>query len=156
MGVRMRATMLRVALVGMTTCAALAIDAPAAPAAPKAKVQVAALDATSKEVRRSAFNGNEVGLTVFYSVNPDCSSGPLVDVRIVKPPANGEITFQEMAARVEYPKEHFRAHCNGQTVNAVKALYTSHENFVGIDRMQIEVAYKTGYVRRYSVIMDVR
>ena len=77
-------------------------------------------------------------------------------MRVAKPPANGEITFQEVRARVEYPKDHFRAHCNGQTVDAVKALYTSRENFTGTDRMQIEVDYKTGHVRRYSVIMDVR
>ena len=74
----------------------------------------------------------------------------------VKPPANGEITFQEVRAHVEYPKEHFRAHCNGKVVDAVKALYASREDFTGTDRMQIEVDYKTGYVRRYSVIMDVR
>jgi len=83
-------------------------------------------------------------------------SAALVDVRVAKPPANGEITFQEVRARVEYPKDHFRAHCNGESVDAVKALYTSRENFTGTDRMQIEVDYKTGHVRRYSVIMDVR
>jgi len=129
---------------------------PAAPAAQKGKAQVAALTTTTAEVRRSAFSGNEVSLAGFYTVNTDCSSGSLVDVRVVKPPANGEVTFQEVRTQAEFQKDHVRARCNGKPVDAVKVLYRSHESFTGTDRMQIEVDYKNGRVRRYSVVIDVR
>src|SRR5262245_60829072 len=116
-------TALSMAVVG----AILAIGS-TAQAAQKGK-QLAALDTTSSEVRRSVFSGNELRLTYFYTVNSDCSSGPLVDVRIAKAPAHGDIKFQETRARVELKKDHFRAHCNGKQVDSVSALYTSHDDF---------------------------
>lgn len=144
----------RTALYTAVLGAVVAIGAPCQ-AAPKGK-QIAALDTTNAEVRRSVFSGNELRLTYFYTVNSDCSSGPLVDVRVVKPPANGELSFQELRSRVEFKKDHFRAHCNGKLVDAIGAFYTSRDNFTGTDKMQIEVDYKTGFVRRYSLIIDVR
>ena len=145
----------RTALSAAAVGVILAIGA-TSQAAPKGKTELAALDATSLEVRRSVFSGNELRLTHFYTVNPDCSSGPLVDVRVVKPPANGEMTFQEVRSRVELKKDHQRAHCNGKPVDAVAASYKSRENFTGTDKMQIDVDYKNGVVRRYSVTVDVR
>ena len=150
----MHAIVFRTALGTAVVSAVLVIGA-TAQAAQKGK-QLAALDTTNTEVRRSGFSGNEIKLTYFYTVNPDCSSGPLVDVRIVKPPAHGEISFQELRSIVEYKKDHFRAHCNGKMVDSVGAVYTSRDDFTGIDKIQIEVDYKTGQVRRYSLTIDVR
>src|SRR5262245_36197514 len=125
----------RTLLTAATAGAVLAIGA-TCQAAPKGKTQVAALDTPNLEVRRSGFSGNEIKLTYFYTVNPDCSSGPLVDVRVVKPPAHGEMRFEEVRSKVELKKDHLRAHCNGKLVDAVGARYTSHDDFTGTDKVQ--------------------
>jgi hypothetical protein len=150
----MRNLVFRTALTTAVVGAVLAFGA-TSQAAPKGK-QVAALDTTNQEVRRSGFSGNEIKLTYFYTVNSDCTSGPLVDVRVVKPPTHGEMKFEEVRSRVEYPKDHFRAHCNGKLVDAVGVRYTSNDDYTGSEKVQIEVDYKTGFVRRYSLTIDVR
>jgi hypothetical protein len=150
----MHEVVFRTALSTAAVGAILALGA-TCQAAPKGK-QVAALDTPNLEVRRAGFSGNEIKLTYFYTVNSDCSSGPLVDVRIVKPAAHGEMRFEEVRSKVELRKDHLRAHCNGKLVDAVGARYTSRDDFTGTDKVQIEVDYKTGFVRRYSLIIDVR
>jgi hypothetical protein len=133
----------------------LAVDGTPA-RAQKAKQQLAAVDMARSEVRRSVFSGNEMQVGQFWTVKPDCSSGPLVDIRIVKAPSHGDVSLQESRSVVELKKEHARAHCNGKSVDALGMFYISKGDFTGTDKMQIEVDYKVGLVRRISIIVNVR
>jgi hypothetical protein len=119
-------------------------------------MQVAALDITHSEFRRSVFSGNEMQVGTFALVKADCSTGPLVDIRMVKQPANGKASFQEVQTVVDLKKDSVRAHCNGKSVDAVAMFYTANEDFTGPDKLEIEVDYKNGFVRRYSIVVNVR
>jgi hypothetical protein len=114
------------------------------------------LSFSETEVRRAAFSGNESRLGVFYSVGPDCVGGAIPDIRLVRPPANGEVSFQETRTSADFDKESRRANCNGKPVDGVVMNYRSREGYSGTDRFQIEVDYKAGVVRGYSVIVNVR
>lgn len=155
-GMAMYDVVFRTALTGATIGVVVAIGATSSEAGKKAKPEIAALEMTGSQFRRSVFSGNEARIAQFWTVNADCSSGPLVDVRVVKSPSNGQVSFQEVRSIVELKKEHQRAHCNEKPVDAVGMFYTSREDFTGTDKMQIEVDYKSGFVRRYSIIVDVR
>jgi len=139
-----------------TAAVVLAIGATAAPAAPKTKPQLAVMESTSSELRRSVFSGNEMQITTFYTLKSDCLSAPLVDVRILKPPAHGEISLQEVRSVIELEKEHFRAHCHGKSIDAVAMFYTSQPDFTGMDKLQVEVDFRNGKIRRYTISVNVR
>jgi hypothetical protein len=132
------------------------VSASIAHSAPKAKVHRASVQATESEVRRSGFSGNEMQLGLFWWVNPDCSSSQRPDVRIVKAPSHGEMTFKEVFSVVEIRGGHPRARCNGQPVAAVGMFYTSNEDFTGQERLTVDIDYRDGSVRRQTVVVDVR
>lgn len=150
----------RMGLVAGTICCALAGAVMAAGSASsepakKPRAQKASVTPTEFELRRSVFSGNEMRFAPLYYVNADCSSTP-PDFRVVKPPANGEITFQEVSAIVELRKDAQRAHCNGKPAQGIAMFYKSNEDFTGQDRITVDIDFKTGVIRRYLVIVDVR
>ena len=122
----------------------------------KPKPQNVTLQSNEMELRRSVFSGNEVRLGVLWAVEANCDGTPLPDVRVVKQPSNGELSFREIRSVVELKKDSPRAHCNGKPVNGVGVFYKSGEDFSGTERMQIEVDYKIGLIRRFSLIVSVR
>ena len=46
--------------------------------------------------------------------------------------------------------------CNGKPLEAVYLYYKSHDNFVGKDKIILDVDPKIGRVRRYTFTVDVR
>src|SRR5262245_59312946 len=117
----MNALIARAGLIA-TLLGAILLSAGGAHSAQK-KVQKAAIQPTEFEVRRTGFSGSELRLRVFGWVNADCTSGSRPDVRIVKGPKNGEMTFKEVYSVVELPRGYVRSRCNGQPVNGVGMFY---------------------------------
>jgi hypothetical protein len=145
------------ALLGVAILAAAgASSAALAQSGKKSRAQSVTLQSTEKELRRSVFSGNEVRLGVLWGVEANCEGTPLADVRVFKQPANGDLSFRETSSVVELKKESARAHCNGRPINGVAVFYKSREDFTGTERMEIEVDYKIGLIRRYSLIVSVR
>jgi hypothetical protein len=104
----------------------------------------------------SVFSGNEARLLAPNWVNTDCTSGSRPDVRVVSSPANGSIRLENMQIAISRNSDNSRAHCNGKQVDTVGVFYKSREGFVGTDRAVIEADFKTGIVRRYTTVIDVR
>jgi hypothetical protein len=120
------------------------------------KAKKADLNTTELQVRRSVFSGNELQALKLWWVNADCSPGELPDARVVRAASNGEVSFQEVRTAVDLPKGTARSHCNGKPVNALAMVYKSRDDFVGEDNIVIDVDFKLGLLRRYSVKVDVR
>jgi hypothetical protein len=153
----MRSCILFTLLLATVITAADAMRSEAsAQSAKKPRAQSVALQMDEKEVRRSVFSGNEVRIGMLYAVDAGCEGTPLADVRVVRQPAKGELSFREMSGVVELKKNSPRARCNGTPIKGVGVFYRSREDFTGTDRMQIEVDYKVGLLRRYTLIVDVR
>ena len=136
--------------------AALMVEAPAAQSAPKAKTHRGSVQPTDSEIRRSSFSGNETQLRLFWWINADCSSGIRPDIRIVRAPSHGEMTFKQVYSVVELVRTSPLARCNGQPVDAVGMFYTSEDDFAGQERMTVDVDYRQGTVHRHTVVVDVR
>lgn len=98
---------------------------------------------------RSVFSGNEARLAAFNSVNADCSSGPLPDLRIVTAPAHGAYRLEETTIQIDRPPNTARASCNGKPVSAVAVHYKPTAEFVGSDDLVVDVDFRNGTVRRY-------
>jgi hypothetical protein len=122
----------------------------------KARFQKAAIDATPWEARRSVFSGNEMRLGAFGTLNSDCSSGSLPDIRLVKSPASGEISFEETRSIVGVRPTHPWRVCNGLQYDTIRMSYKSRDDFVGKDRVIIDIDFKNGNVRRLTLLIDVR
>jgi hypothetical protein len=122
----------------------------------KPRPQGVTLRIDERELRRSVFSGNEVQLGIFWAVQANCDAAPLADVRVVEQPSNGDLSFREVRSVVELKKESRRAHCNGTPITGVGVFYKSREDFTGHEKMQIDVDYKVGLIRRYSLIVSVR
>ena len=75
----------------------------------------------------------------FISVlNPDCSSAGYVTVRVIAPPAYGELTTEKGIDYLTYPKDNQRYQCNLKRVLIVNVYYRSIPGYVGVDTMTIE------------------
>ncbi len=122
--------------------------------AKKEPAQKASLGSQQVDLKRSVFSGNEARLGTLWAVMADCSSVP-VDFRVVKAPANGEVTFREVRTVIEFRKSHPRARCNGKPVNGIGVFYTSRDDFSGRERFTVDVDY-SGEIRRVSAVVDVR
>jgi hypothetical protein len=117
--------------------------------------QKASLTFGDTELRKQAFSGNNVQIGTLWTLDIDCKS-PQPDIRIVKAPKNGEATFQEIRVAAALPEKHARAHCNGKMANGVQVYYQSREDYSGTEEFKIEVDYKLGFVRSYTVYINVR
>jgi len=75
----------------------------------------------------------------FISVlNPDCSSAGYVTVRVITPPAHGELTIEKGIDYPSYPKDNQRYQCNLKKVPLVNAYYRSIPGYLGVDTVTIE------------------
>jgi hypothetical protein len=75
----------------------------------------------------------------FISVlNPDCSSAGYVTVRVIAPPAHGELTTEKGIDYPTYPKNNQRYQCNLKKVPLVNIYYRSVPGYVGVDTVTIE------------------
>jgi len=71
---------------------------------------------------------------IFTSVRPDCTAGPLPVIRLVTPPAHGNVTMKEGRLRATNLKQ-----CLGLEVPAFIAIYRSAKDFIGEDNFILEV-----------------
>ena len=97
----------------VTPPAASAPAAPSASSAPRTAVRTVA----SGERQRIGF---------FYYVNPDCTSGGYMTVRIITPPAHGELTTDRGVDYTNFPEENQRYQCNLIKSPVINVYYKSN------------------------------
>jgi hypothetical protein len=107
-------------------------------------------------IERQVFTGNEARIAAPNWVNTDCTSGPVPDLRIATPPANGELRQEEITMPIDRPKGNSRAACNGKPVKAMAVYYKSKPGYTGADSVVIDMDFKTGVVRRFNYKITVR
>lgn len=120
-----------------------------------AKDRRATITAEPISVNRSLFSGSESRLYDFGWLKPDCST-EFADVRIVRPPENGDIRFEEATSVVTAEKTAVQKLCHGKSANVVRMFYKSKSNFTGRDHFVLDVDSKLGFLRRYAFTVDVR
>jgi hypothetical protein len=104
----------------------------------------------------SVFSGNELRLYVLNYVNNDCTSGVRPDVHVVTQPANGTVRLEPVPVTVDRAASDPLSKCNGKKVDGMAVLYTSKFAYVGLDKLVLETDFRTGTIRRYEALIDVR
>jgi hypothetical protein len=119
-------------------------------------ILVPGISSAQQTTTASVFSGNEARVLAPNWVNADCTSGSRPDVRVTSSPSTGSIRLEDIQIIVSRNSGDSRAHCNGKQVDAVGIFYRSNEGFAGQDRVVVDADFKTGVVRRYTAVIDVR
>jgi hypothetical protein len=90
-----------------------------------------------KSIERGAISGMPQRIGFFYSVNPDCSSGGLVNTQLKTPPAHGSVAFVEADGYSSFAPNSPSFQCNKQKSPGIEVMYTSAKDFVGTDQFTV-------------------
>ncbi len=99
-----------------------------------AKGQIQTVERTTKG---QAEKDIQIGL--YINVQPDCTSGPLPSIRLVRPPAHGKITVKKASVNATNYKQ-----CLALQVPGFVAFYHSAPGYIGNDTVTLEVKFPAG------------
>jgi hypothetical protein len=136
----------RIASTAVTTLIALVTGCAVPPASnsPQAPVQVnfnftpQDQPGSHKSVERGAISGVPQHVGFYYSVNPDCSSGGLVQTQLKTPPLHGSVAFAKADGYTSFPPTSPGHECNSKKSPGVEVIYTSIKDFVGTDQFTVQ------------------
>jgi hypothetical protein len=106
-----------------------------------------------KEIRRSLFSGNETILGEFGWLHSDCSASK-PDARIITPPKNGSLRFEENQTTVTAARTALQKKCQGKPINAIQLYYRSNDK-AGRDKIVIDLDTKVGAIVRYTYLLTI-
>jgi hypothetical protein len=129
--------------------------APVAPATPSAAPAPAVVTATSapQPAARTVTSGERQRVGFFYYLNPDCTFGGYMVVRIITPPVHGELSTERGVDYTSFPKENQRYQCNLKQSPGIYVYYKSNSGYLGTDSTLIEAASPIGttFTRTYTI-----
>lgn len=91
-----------------------------------------------KSVERGAISGVPQHVGFYYSVNPDCSSGGLVQTQLKTPPTHGYVAFAKADGYTNFPSTSPGHECNSKKSPGIEVIYTSTKDFVGTDQFTVQ------------------
>jgi hypothetical protein len=92
--------------------------------------------------------GRDVRVGIFSNIRPDCTSGPLPAIRLVVPPAHGNVTVKRGTLKATNIKQ-----CLATEVPVFVAFYRAVPDYSGADTFDLEISFSTGRktVEHFSV-----
>ena len=90
-----------------------------------------------------------------YAVNPDCTSGGDINVRVIKQPEHGKVETPPTSQFPTFSKQSNRYKCNQHKVKGVLVNYKP-EKYVGEDAFDILIIYPDGFAREVHYDISVR
>jgi hypothetical protein len=102
-----------------------------------ASVIAAPAGAQNNEVQRDikTVPGQATRIGVYVNVKPDCTSGPLPEIRLVTPPAHGVVRVKRGNVKLTNFKQ-----CLAAQVPALAAFYLPTGSFTGPDEFVLETS----------------
>jgi hypothetical protein len=94
--------------------------------------------ASQKHIERGAISNVPQHVGFYYSVNPDCSSGGLVQTQLKTPPTHGSVAFVKGDGYTNFPSTNPGFECNKKKSPGVVIIYTSAKDFVGADQFTVQ------------------
>ena len=107
------------------------------------------------DVKRSLFSDSESRIFDFGSLRPDCTI-PIADIRIVKAAEHGDVRFEEVKTVATANKSPLQKRCFGKPVDVVRMYYKANADFVGKDRIVVDMDSKLGSIWRIAFTIDIR
>ena len=92
-------------------------------------------------------------LDFLFTLNPDCSSIGFATVRVVDPPKNGTIAFENGTGFSTFPQNNMRVDCNKRRSEGVLVFYRPNPGYAGTDVFMVDIIYASGRSaqRRYTI-----
>jgi hypothetical protein len=96
-------------------------------------------------------SGQDIRIAVFTTVRPDCGSGPLPTIRLVRPPEHGNVVVKKGQLNATNIKQ-----CLALQVPALVAIYRSAAGFEGSDSAILEIKSESGVaqLQRYTITVS--
>ena len=94
--------------------------------------------------------GKDIQVGIYLNVQPDCTSGPLPSIRLLKPPEHGKVAVKKAKLSATNYKQ-----CLALEVPGFIAFYRSAADFVGSDVILLEVKYQGGRVELQKITVTV-
>jgi hypothetical protein len=93
---------------------------------------------------------SNINAGIFATIRHDCTAGPLPAVRLVTPPAHGQVTVKQGRLRATNVKQ-----CLGLELPAFIAIYRSAQDFTGQDSFMLEVTGAGGKAQLQRIVVTV-
>jgi hypothetical protein len=87
---------------------------------------------------------------IFATIRHNCTAGPLPAVRLIAPPAHGQVTVKQGRLRATNVKQ-----CLGLELPAFIAIYRSAQDFIGQDIFTLEVTSAAGKTEVQRITVTV-
>lgn len=110
---------------------------------------------SSRVVKIGLFSGSESQIYAFGYLLPDCTI-PIPDIRIVTMPEHGDVRFDEAKVLVTANRSELQKECHGKSVDSVRMFYKSNEDYIGKDKVVVDVDTKAGGILRVSFNIEIR
>ncbi len=105
---------------------------------------------------RGATSGKDGSLDYFLSISPDCASNGYPQMRIVTPPAHGELRATPGEGYSNFPKDNVRFACNAKKIPVTYIYYRPQPGFAGTDTATIEILFPLGRLNTVDYAITVR
>ena len=117
-----------------------------------------AADAQTKvqNAERTALSDARTSVMTYYHLNPDCSQGGTITVRVLKQPSQGTLEIARDRGFTNYAADNIRAKCNAQEVELTRVWYKSNADFKGRDQAQLEAIFTSGTSIKTTLQITVR
>jgi len=94
--------------------------------------------------------GHDIRIMVLTNLKPDCTSGPLPNIRLVTPPANGNIAVRRVRLNATNVRQ-----CLAVEIPALVACYRSAPEFEGSDSVMVEITPNEGQPLQRRIEINV-
>ena len=115
-----------------------------------------AVEQPAQIFERTVASFNKTQLSQYHQLKTDCTALGKVVVRITAQPKNGSAEVEEGEVVPNIDKDSIYFSCNGKKVTGSRLIYTSAENFVGKDSIEIEAFFPQGSSRKEKYIITVK
>jgi hypothetical protein len=110
----------------------------------------AAAQEALKEHSVSGPAAQEIRAGWFGKLNPDCSSGPLPQARLINPAANGTVALRRARVRTNNVRQ-----CPNVELPALVVFYRAKPGYSGTDSFTLEVTGESGVPSRHKFNVNV-
>jgi hypothetical protein len=107
-------------------------------------------------MQRYAVGGKKSIFTYYYSLKMDCSPSGWQEVRLAKPPENGEAKLKEATAVINYSAPNPRVKCNSRSTKSMALEYTPNKGYTGSDSIEVELINDAGQRNTYTYNITVK
>ena len=100
--------------------------------------------------------GQPAQIGFLTNIDPDCSSTPFANVRIIEEPKHGQTTLKQDTGFTNYPKENPRFECNKERSEGTAVFYEGGAGYTGKDSVVVEWRYADGREGSVRYSIDVK